>query len=81
MTGDNVLYLAAHGQPGREVFEKLAEVFEKLAEETELADFLALVSKHPVFPTEAYHWNDLLQIKPDADANHVYEWGWDNGGR
>ena len=57
----------------------LRRVFEKLAEETELTDFLALVSKHPVFPTEAwYQWTNSLRIEPELDPNHVYGWGWDS---
>jgi hypothetical protein len=57
----------------------LSKVFEKLAEQTELADFLALVSKHRVFPTEAwYQWTNSLHIKLESDPNHLYKWGWDS---
>jgi hypothetical protein len=54
------------------------KVLEKLAEETDLAEFLALVSKHPIFPTDAwYQWTNSLNLESERDANHIYEWGWD----
>jgi hypothetical protein len=53
-------------------------VFEKLAEEANLAEFLALVSKHPVFPTDAwYQWTNSLNLESEREPNHIFKWGWD----
>jgi hypothetical protein len=48
------------------------KVFDKLAEESDLAEFLALVSKHPIFPPGGwYNWNNSLQLEPELDYNHI----------
>jgi hypothetical protein len=55
------------------------KVLERLAEETDLAEFLALVSKHPIYPeTAAWHaWNNSLRLQSELDPNPIYKWGWD----
>ena len=56
----------------------MIKVFDKLAEETDLADFLALVSKHPIFQGDAwFEWSNSLHLKPERNPNGIYEWGWD----
>lgn len=53
-------------------------VFDKLAEETDLADFFALLSKHPIFPTGAwYAWNNSLEMAADHDPNQIPNSDWD----
>ena len=50
----------------------------RLAHEADLADFFALVSKHPIFPDDAwYQWTNSLELKANLQPNHIYEWGWD----
>ena len=50
----------------------MRKVFDKLAEETDLADFFALLSKHPIFPTGAwYQWNNSLEMAADHDPNQI----------
>ena len=52
---------------------------DRLADETELADFFALVAKHPIFPNEAwYQWTHTLELKVEHEANQIHEWGWDS---
>src|SRR5262249_32175703 len=53
-------------------------ISDRLADESDLADFFALVAKHPVFPDDAwYQWTHALELKADHEPNHIYEWGWD----
>ena len=59
----------------------MSKVFDKLADEADLADFIALVSKHPIYPNDAwYQWTNSLELKPNIEPNHVYKWGWDGDG-
>jgi hypothetical protein len=51
---------------------------DRLADETELAEFLALLAKHPIFPDAAwYQWTHKLELKADHEPNSIHEWGWD----
>jgi hypothetical protein len=50
-------------------------VANKLADEGQLADFFSIVSKHPIFPTDAwYQWNNSLELLPNLDPNHLHAW-------
>jgi hypothetical protein len=56
----------------------MKKVTDKLAEEADLADFFTLVSKHPIYPSEAwYQWTNSLELNSKHEPNHVYEWGWE----
>ncbi len=56
----------------------MRKVFDKLAEEADLTDFFALLSKYPIFPSEAwYQWTDSLQIVADHDPNTIPMSDWD----
>jgi hypothetical protein len=51
---------------------------DKLAEEADLADFFALLSKHPIFPNDAwYQWTNSLEMTADHDPNQIpmSDWG------
>jgi hypothetical protein len=58
----------------------MQNVFDKLAEEANLADFFALLSKHPIFPDDAwYQWTNSLEITVDHEPNRILlsDWGLD----
>lgn len=51
---------------------------DRLSDETNFADLLALLAKHPIFPNEAwYQWTNQLELKANLQANSLYEWGSD----
>jgi hypothetical protein len=53
-------------------------ISDRLADETDLAEFLALLAKHPIFPDDAwYQWTHALELKADHEPNSIYGWGWD----
>jgi hypothetical protein len=53
-------------------------ISDRLADETDLAEFLALLAKHPIFPDDAwYQWTHALELKADHEPNSIYDWGWD----
>jgi hypothetical protein len=53
-------------------------ISDRLADETDLAEFFALLAKHPIFPDDAwYQWTHALELKTDHEPNSVYDWGWD----
>lgn len=53
-------------------------ISDRLADETDLAEFLALLAKHPIFPDKAwYQWTHALELKADHEPNPIYDWGWD----
>ena len=53
-------------------------ISDRLADETDLAEFLALLSKHPIFPNDAlYQLTHALGLKDDHEPNSIYDWGWD----
>jgi hypothetical protein len=65
--GDNVQFAA-----------DMKAICDRLADETELANFLALVARHPVFPDDAwYQWTHALELTAGHDPNRIYDWGWD----
>ena len=50
----------------------------RLADEIDLAEFFALLAKHPVFPDRAwFQWTNALELKADHEPNSIYDWGWD----
>lgn len=51
---------------------------DRLADDTDLAEFFALLAKHPIFPDGPwYRWNHALELTPDHEPNSLYDWGWD----
>jgi hypothetical protein len=51
---------------------------DRFAHETDLAEFFALLAKHPIFPDDAwYQWTHALELKADHEPNSIYDWGWD----
>jgi hypothetical protein len=53
-------------------------ISDRLADETDLAEFLALLAKHPIFPNQAwYQWTHALELNTNHEPNSIYDWGWD----
>ena len=51
---------------------------DRLADEAELADFFALIEKHPIFPDDAWNqWTHALELNVNYEPHRIYEWGWD----
>lgn len=54
---------------------------DRLADETELAEFFALIAKHPIFPNGAwFNWSQKLELNPELEPNTLYDWDDDNDG-
>ncbi|MBS4083709.1 MAG: hypothetical protein KGZ73_09185 [Rhizobiales bacterium] len=54
---------------------------DRLADETELAEFFALIAKHPIFPSGPWlNCNDKLELYPEHEPNILYDWDDDNEG-
>jgi hypothetical protein len=56
----------------------MSRVCEMLADEADLAEFFALVSKHPIYPPGPwYQWANSLELNSEEEPNHIDAWGWD----
>jgi hypothetical protein len=55
------------------------KVFRRLAEQSDLAEFLTLLSKHPIFPIDAwFQWTRELHFCPELEPLELHKWGWDS---
>jgi hypothetical protein len=70
---------AIDAQDAAQFVADMTKVCDRLAQETDLSEFLALISKHQIFPDRGWPvWSNSLEIIPHHDPNHLYEWGWDS---